>query len=220
MTDCPNAEIRDLLPGYAHDRLSAAERAIVEAHLATCDECGAELALIRAAARALGRLPEVDVERIAGAMRAPGAGLRVVHGRTLPSASARRMSGWRQAAAVAAVAVGAISLTIAGSAKYGGKTGGPRASERDAVVTDVGGGRPTAPMESAPAPVNSNAAPPVVAARASAARELTMAGGVADLSDAALLALLGDIDSFDEAVSTEPADLLPALTEEEEIDIR
>ena len=32
MTDCPNAEIRDLLPDLVHGRLDAAARADVERH--------------------------------------------------------------------------------------------------------------------------------------------------------------------------------------------
>ncbi|OYV74079.1 MAG: hypothetical protein B7Z72_01020 [Gemmatimonadetes bacterium 21-71-4] len=47
MTDCPNAEVRDLLPDLLHDRLDEATRMRVEAHLRACEECRGELALLR-----------------------------------------------------------------------------------------------------------------------------------------------------------------------------
>ena len=62
MSDCPNDEIRDLLPDLLRDDFAAAERARVEAHLATCVDCTDEVALLRASRRALGvGVPAVNV---------------------------------------------------------------------------------------------------------------------------------------------------------------
>ena len=40
MSDCPNVEMRERLPEYLHGTLAASDRAALEAHLATCSECG------------------------------------------------------------------------------------------------------------------------------------------------------------------------------------
>ena len=47
MSDCPNAEIRDLLPDLLHDRLDAPTRARVLAHVDGCADCRSELELLR-----------------------------------------------------------------------------------------------------------------------------------------------------------------------------
>ena len=42
MNDCPNAEMRDLLPDLLHERLDASPRAVVSAHVGACEDCRAE----------------------------------------------------------------------------------------------------------------------------------------------------------------------------------
>lgn len=102
MRDCPNARMREQLPDLFHDRLPAALRAEVHAHLNTCADCRAELALLERV-RATSVVPQVDTSRIVAA---------------LPSYRAagpwRRMAGsplLRVAAAVLLVAGGALLLT-------------------------------------------------------------------------------------------------------------
>ena len=56
-------EVVELLSDYLEGELPAAERARVEAHLATCPECLAYLAQLRTTIGALGRLREDDVPR-------------------------------------------------------------------------------------------------------------------------------------------------------------
>ena len=48
MTDCPNVEIRELLPAYMHGTLPVAHRSRVKGHLAECGDCAAELAALDA----------------------------------------------------------------------------------------------------------------------------------------------------------------------------
>lgn len=104
MSDCANDAVRDELPALLHGRLTAARRAAVEAHLATCAACAGELAVLREVHDALAAAPAVDVAAIVRALPRPAAGAAVV---SLP---ARRR--WRAttvlplaAAAVAALAV-------------------------------------------------------------------------------------------------------------------
>ena len=47
MSDCLNVEIRELLPEYLNGTLSATRRAEVETHVAACAECADELTVLR-----------------------------------------------------------------------------------------------------------------------------------------------------------------------------
>lgn len=70
MTECPNGEIRDLLPELLHGALDGATRSRVEAHVAECVSCREELALLRQV-QALAPRVRVDVARIVSALPAP-----------------------------------------------------------------------------------------------------------------------------------------------------
>src|SRR5512140_1830353 len=72
MNDCPNADVRDLLP----DRLDEAARAMVESHLEGCADCRAELALLRDVRASLRRAPALNVAAIAAAIPAYHAPVR------------------------------------------------------------------------------------------------------------------------------------------------
>src|SRR5690349_15845135 len=110
MTECPNGDIRDLLPDLLHGRLGAAERADVEAHLRGCEECRDELELLRTMRSVLGRAPAVDVDAIVAGIPA----YRVPVKRT-----SRSWGGWRVAAAVTLLAAGGTSVVVA---RNGGRT--------------------------------------------------------------------------------------------------
>lgn len=192
MIDCPNGDVRDALPDYLHDRLDPARRAEVETHLATCDACRAELALLRDLRATMRRAPEVDVAAIAAAI-APH---RVVSKRSW-------VAGWRAAAAVAAIAVGGTSIALLRSRapdRPGDVTPYVRAestSARDAVPIAAAQPRPEVPAIVRPAPAEE----PV---RAAANGELAMASGaIGELSDRELSALVDDIESLDGLPSTE-----------------
>jgi anti-sigma factor RsiW len=105
MTDCPNGDIRDLLPDLLHGRLGAVERAQVEAHLRECSDCRDELELLRSMRSALRHAPAVNVDRIVAEIppyRAPA------HGRP-----GRSWGGWRIAAAITLLAAGGTSVVVA-----------------------------------------------------------------------------------------------------------
>ncbi len=58
MNDCQNVAVREVLPELVHGVLSDVERVRVQEHLDTCDDCAAELAIIRSV---LGTAPVVAV---------------------------------------------------------------------------------------------------------------------------------------------------------------
>jgi anti-sigma factor RsiW len=106
MTDCSNVTMREMLPDMLHDRLSADARGQVEAHLAACADCRAELELLRAV-RAGARAPRVDIAGITARI-AP-------YRRQSFVASASRSWAFRAAAAVVLVVGTATLLEIGGA---------------------------------------------------------------------------------------------------------
>lgn len=206
MRDCENAEMRDLLPELLHARLGGAERAAVERHVAACEDCAAELALLRRVQSSLARAPAVDVSRIVAALPRAGA-------RRRPS----RLTGWRVAAGIAAVLIGAVSIRVArqsgdtaGEVTSGVVASAPAPAPSVAVSPATGTG--TRPESIAAASRQVVSAPR--AARSSAAA-LTPAGGLSDLSDEQLELLLGQLDGLSGVPDTEPAPAISPVTLDE-----
>ena len=211
MNDCPNADVRDLLPDLVHGRLDAATRAMVESHIAGCADCRAELALLRDLRGSFQGTPRIDLGAIAAALPAYRGG------------SARRSwVGWRAAAAITILVAGGSSVALLQ------RNVAPRVTHRDSVAT---ASLPDAPVTSpattpvapsivvapvvAAVPDKVTAAPPIappvqVAATADGeGHELAMGGGsLGDLSDRELASLLKDIGSLD-AVPTVDVDNTP-----------
>ena len=184
MTDCPNGEMRDLLPGLLHDRLEPAERAVVEAHVAACADCRAELALLDGLRGTIRRAaPSVDVGAIVAALPARRAPAR------------RSWAGLRAAAVIAAVAIGGTSIAIARQQQGTGVT--PVVALAPAVISSPARVAtvpvPPAVGESAAAPSQRVATSAVPAKRS---HELAVSGAMSDLSDGELASLLGSIDSL------------------------
>ncbi len=199
MSDCPNGEIRDLLPDFLHGRLDAADQAAVEAHLRDCELCREELALLRGMRAALRRAPAVDVGQITAAIppyRAPA------------RHSSRQWGGWRIAAAVTLLAAGGTSVALV---RHGAHpiADSARVAESRSSDTLPGAGEVTVAM----APATSSAPPSTALSGSSSSRELPLAGGtIGDLDDSELAALIDDIGSLDAVPSVEvdnPASVSP-----------
>lgn len=110
MIDCPNVETRESLPDYLNGTLPARRHAEVEAHLASCAECRAELETIRLVREAWhGVTVRIDVPSLVSALPRP---------RPVRVASRRswvRSHAYQIAAAVSFVALGGMSLAVARS---------------------------------------------------------------------------------------------------------
>lgn len=129
MTDCPNAEIRDLLPDYVHDQLLSADHARVAQHLVSCAECTEELVLLQAVFEIRPSVSSVNVAGILASLPKPGQHASVTVFGEVPAeemvgvrdiGSARSVATqrgasrtWRIAAAIAAITVGGLSIAIA-----------------------------------------------------------------------------------------------------------
>jgi hypothetical protein len=104
MRECPNAEMRDLLPDVVHRQLGDAQRAEVEAHVAGCEACRDELALL---------------ERVRAAMPAPAVDIAAI-ARAVPAYQAqrpKRMAPLLRIAAGLVLVAGAASLVLRDGAR-------------------------------------------------------------------------------------------------------
>jgi len=214
MNDCPNAEMRDLLPDLLHERLDAPIRAAVAAHVGTCEDCRAELALLGGVQRMLTKqTPRVDVAYVVGAL--PLASKQRASKQPAARVARRRWADWRVAAAVAVLAVGGTSAALM--------------ERSNAIVipgdtVQVPQSNPTPePVQATPAIVASQPAP--AADRLAASRSDTrtpvrtadteqvattandgigVGRSIGDLNQKQLRALLDDIDNMQAVPITEP----------------
>ncbi len=198
MNDCPNADVRDLLPDLVHGRLDETTRARMESHLAGCADCRSELSLLRDVRAATLRTPGLDLGAIAAVVPAYRTPVR------------RSWAGWRTAAAVTLIVAGGSSIIV--TQRLG-------TNRQDSVVVPVISPSDPVPnprviastptSSSAPSPaaaVDSSVRPtPTVApVVAPVERELAMSGGgLTDLSDRELTSLLKEIESLDAVPSTD-----------------
>ena len=182
MRDCPNAEMRDLLPELLNDRLTADVRAAVQAHVDSCDDCRAELALL-ADVRAMARTPRVDTAKIVAA---------------LPARSATR-ARWSVRSPLFQVAA-AVVILIGGALFLASRTtrhepGAAQNPPQLAVTPPVVVGGTVAAAE--------HVTPPA---------ELTVGESLRDLSDEDLRSLLQDLDKLDAVTSSETEVVVPAFS--------
>ena len=198
MNDCPNGDVRDLLPDLMHDRLDATTRRTVEAHLESCADCRAELALLRDLRASMSATPAIDVGAIAAAIPARRA-------RTKPV-----WRDWRIAASIAVLAVGGTSVALVNRAP-------------EPVISSLVGGSdpaPDAPSTPRVVPVDSPAKTAQVAAAmprqqvkpvvpaptrvVASSHELHVAeGSLGELSEDELTSLLKEIEALDALPSTD-----------------
>jgi anti-sigma factor RsiW len=207
MRDCADVSVRDLLPEFVHGVLPAGERERVGAHVAACADCAAEVALIRTAARAYrGRAAVVDVARIVAALHAavpaPGPQAVAPARRTLAGGSGDTRR-WRIAALVSFLMLGAVSIAALRGVFSGANAASPLASATPATVT-----APGADQHPVPTPVRI-AQRESLAKAAPRAAQLSFGGGLSDLTDDQLKALLREIDSVDALPSTDPETHVP-----------
>jgi hypothetical protein len=214
MFDCANVEMRELLPDLVAGALDAATRARVEQHIAGCTECASELETLRLVRSAFGTAPSVDVAGVVAALPRPNVPIASRRQRAAP---VKRWLDWRVAAALTTITVGTLSLAVT-----------QRISSRSGIgVRDTAVSAPTAapvvipsnrPAET-PGTTSTTRREPTRATReAEAPAVLSFGGGVSDLDDSSIRALLGALDEIDRAPvapSAEPdrTPVLPVIKE-------
>ena len=195
MNDCVNAEMRDQLPDLVHDRLSAADRASVLAHVEACADCRDELQLLRDAKAMFARgIPRVDVAYVVGGLpKAPAARTAA---RLEPARRTRTWNDWRVAAAVTLLIAGGGSYAVMGSHKAG------------AMVDTTTASVPALPASTAAVAMVDSSVPSVdqlvVPDDDQPAATSSLDTGLGDLNEDQLNVLLKDMDNLRAVPASDP----------------
>ncbi len=207
--------MRELLPELAAGALDAAIRARVEAHVAECAECAAELETIRLVRAAFANAPAVDTRRIVAALPKQAAAAAEHRASRAPI---RRWMDWRIAAALTMITVGGLSVAVTQRMRGGPDvertTARPRPESTVVANATVPGRADSGDRVSprVPAPTRAPAASPEKA-------QLSFGGGMDDLDRASIEALMGALEEIDRApiapsAEPDPVSVLPIITGE------
>ena len=204
MNDCVMTEVRDALPDLLHGRLSELDTATMTAHVESCPECRAELALLRELSSSAPLAPPMDAVRIASALPPYGGAATM---RNLP-AQPQKKSVLRfavLAASVAlAVAIGSVAVTsLRNSSGNSVSSVAASTAELPAITSSV----PAVTVDPAQTTVESAANAPVqVAVKPieTQVASLSFVGGTQDLSEAEIETLLAELDGMETIPAAEP----------------
>ena len=191
MAKCANPTIKDLLPDLLHDRLSGAFRAEVEAHVSGCDDCRAELRILRQVVVASAP-PRIDASRIVAVLpryRAPSTWQRAMHSTQL-----------RRAAAIVLLAGGAAVLS---------KVMTP--SEKAESARTIARAPAGADLSVAVVPVAGSSTAAVTPPVRHVSTELALGETLHDLSDTELRALLDEMGNLEAVTPTETEVVAPGV---------
>ena len=192
MNKCTDSDIQELLPDLLHGALAGAEKARVEAHVATCESCQEDLDVLRTVKSAAVFAPSIDVDRVVRQIPPYRAIVPAVE------APARtRVTSWLVAATLALFVVGggSVLMTRQNSSRTSGK---PAPANAGALVASA---RPSSPSRVPVATPNPKIAEPVAPAHPHA---LALAAEADGLSDGGLVQLMNDMDRFDALPGSEP----------------
>ena len=186
MNECMARDIQEMLPDLLHSALPVDQRERVEQHLAACESCREELAVLRTVKDAAVFAPAIDAARIARQIPPYRAVLPA------PSPSRSRVAQWLVAATAAVLIVGGGSAVM---------SRGSTAPDKVAVATpptDTGASQRvsvTIPGETTVASAGSQSAQ---------VHTFALASDVASLSDGDLVQLMNDMNDFDALPAAEP----------------
>jgi Putative zinc-finger len=217
MSDCENAEMRDLLPDVVAERLSDVETARVRRHVDGCAACAEELSILRAFRAARPRTAPIDVAAIVAKLPRPTAQSPVASDPAVVSLDTRRnalrpaargtgwrtRSVWQMAATIGVIIAGGWTVVLL-------RTGGVApmmASASDSVQL-------VAAAESIGTVASSGSGGDSVSpaqAPATNAGAVVSFGDVGNYTDEELQRVLDRLDRWDGATSTETVTTAPIL---------
>lgn len=190
MNKCADNDVREMLPDLLHGALGADAMERAEAHLATCEECRAELQVLRAVKSAAVFAPVIDVDQVV--RRIPPYRM-IVPAVELPARP--RLVSWLVVASLAIAVVGVGSMVV---------------TRQDATKTptSVAATLPSAKIPPQSTPVASKTPDAGGLSGTAVATQphthaLALAADVEGLSDGNLVQLMNDMNRFDALPATE-----------------
>ncbi len=236
MTECRTPEMQDLLPDYVSASLNATAAALVEQHLALCDPCRDDIAVLRLAravrpktaplnvALLVANLPRATptLQLVSSSPDAAPLAVATVKESTLTAKEAtatvsrprRRWSAsvWQAAAAVGVMIVGGSSLIVSRHSQNT-LTSSRSSQAQLAEAAESALSRSTA---TAGATLSATVAvldsPTSIARTAGESRVSVSYGDLGDYSEAELRRMLDRLEKWDGTSSTDPLPMLPVVS--------
>lgn len=190
MNKCTDNQIREMLPDLLHGALGADAMERAEAHLATCEECRAELNVLRAVKSAAVFAPTIDVDQV---VRRIPPYTPIVPAVELPARP--RLVSWLVAASLAIAVVGVGSVLVMRQSATN--------TSASVAATVPSARTPTQPTPIAEKTPDGAPSGTVAATRQPHAHALAVAADVDGLSDGNLMQLMNDMSRFDALPATE-----------------
>jgi hypothetical protein len=191
MNECADRDIKELLPDLLHRALGSEDRERVEFHLATCESCREELAVLRVVKGAAVFAPVIDVGRI---MQQIPPYQPIIPAVEAPARS--RATKWLVAAAAAVLVIGGGSVVL-----------NRQPNAVASLATDTSA--MMIPVAASPGIGSAPVAQQIVVPPApSPAHTYALASDVASLSDGDLVQLMNDMDDFDALPVSEPEPII------------
>ena len=194
MNKCTDIEIQELLPDLVHGSLDEHAKRVVDTHLAACESCREDLAVIQAVKSAAIFAPTIDADRVA---RQIPPYRMIVPGVEQPKRT--RMVSWLVAAGLMLAVVGGGSLVMSNRSSTPVSPIAAVIADSNKVVV--------APPRSNNGVAAAGEARPGVAIEAQP-HALALASNVDELSDGNLQQLMTDMDEFDALPPAEPEPVL------------
>ena len=189
MNNCMETEIQEMLPDLLHGTLAADARARVETHVASCEQCREELAVLRTVKSAAVFAPVINVDQV---VRRIPPYQKIVPAVERPATT--RVVSWLVAATMAIALIGGGSLVLA---------------RRDVpTVVAIADPKVSIPSPGTPEPTSvagsgSQPEPATVVAVTPHTHALALAADVGGLSDGNLEQLMTEMAQFDALPATE-----------------
>ena len=191
MNNCMDTEIQEMLPDLLHRTLAADTRARVEAHVASCEQCREELAVLRTVKAAAVFAPIINVDQV---VRQIPPYQKIVPAVERPATT--RVVSWLVAATMAIAVIGGGSLVLARRDVPNNRSAAAIADPPVSIPS------PTAPEPTSTSRSGSQSETnlPVAAPHTHA---LALAADVDGLSDGNLEQLMTEMAQFDALPATE-----------------
>lgn len=208
MSDCMNAEVRDALPDLVHGRLDELNTATMTAHVESCEDCRAELALLKSVRESAPLVPSMNVERIAAAIGNYGGASALSHAPAQHQARRSWSYGLMATLAAAVFVIGSVTLN--------GRDEQPDLASSVVAVNSAAANSVVAsthtPAVAEPANATTNDVQPLAKFNSgNRVASISLVGGTQDLSDAELETLLADLDTMDGMPAAEPQSIITTI---------
>ena len=209
MSDCMNTEVRDALPDLVHGRLDQLNTATMKAHVESCADCRAELALLKAVRESAPLVPPLNLERMSAAIGNYGGAPVLSHAPARHTPRRGLTYGLMATLAAVVFVIGGIAVNNRGDVQSVASSS--NVASQATIGGSVAGSTESAGISESPAGVTKDVQPLVKPAEETQVASLSFVGGTQDLSETELETLLSELDTMESMPAAEPQAVITTI---------